>query len=174
MSGTRPSEGIRRTLCALPRLCNRLAVHLSCLPPNISRELRDSPRRRLGHENRIMPFRRPQNNHATCDYIVGRNSCSRDMTNAGMFLMDSNSPCLFSLASASIMSIKPNKAPPRGPAPTGFFTNITENTFLRNAMATTALQSRAMPLRSAPKAQLLAATVELRLAAAKKEKAWSR
>ena len=58
------------------------------------------------HENRIMPFRLPQNNHATCDYIIGKNSCSRDMTNAGMFLMDSSSPCLFSLASASIMSIE--------------------------------------------------------------------
>ena len=65
-----------------------------------------SPRRRLGHENRIMPFRLPQNNHATCDHIADRNSCRRDMTNAGMFLMDSSSPCLFSLASASIMSIE--------------------------------------------------------------------
>ena len=81
-------------------------MHLSCLPPNISRELRGSPRRRLGHENRIMPFRLPQNNHTTCDHIIGRNSCRRDMTNAGMFLMDSSSPCLFSLASASIMSIE--------------------------------------------------------------------
>ena len=97
-SGTRPSEGIRRTLSALPRLYDRFAVYLSCLPPNISRELRGSPRRRLGHENRIMPFRLPQNNHATCDHIIGRNSCSRDMTNAGMFLMESSSPCLFSLS----------------------------------------------------------------------------
>ena len=60
----------------------------------------------MGHENRIMPFHLPQNNHAICDHIAGRNSCSRDMTNAGMFLMDSSSPCLFSLASASIMSIE--------------------------------------------------------------------
>ena len=39
-SGSRPSEGIRRTLSVFSRLCDRLAMHLSCLPPNISRELR--------------------------------------------------------------------------------------------------------------------------------------
>jgi hypothetical protein len=45
---------------------------------------------------------------------------------------------------------------------------------LQNVKVATALQLRAMPLRSAPKAQRLAAALGLLLAAAKREKAWSR
>ena len=51
--------------CATVLPCTYLACR------QISRVSWGFPRRRLGHENRIMPFSLPQYNHAICDYIRG-------------------------------------------------------------------------------------------------------